>query len=260
MKNKLNSAIPHALEKVWAENPKIFSTNVASKKTPSVETLFGDFFTVGEYYFYILDVPTGALSHQNITLLDHHTFETPPAHVNEILTLIHPEDLPFVLKAEKACYAKISEIGIQHLSELKTSYNFRMKTCSGDYNLYHHQAVHILMTDEGRVQQAVNIHTNIQHITSKNRYTALVSGIGSRRDYHQIQVLELDEPLIETCLTRREVEIVTLIAKGLSTQEISSKLCISMYTVATHRKNILAKAKCKNSSELIKKALEQGVI
>ena len=42
-------------------------------------------------------------------------------------------------------------------------------------------------------------------------------------------------------LTRRENEIRSLIAEGLSSKQIAAKLCISYYTVANHRKNILQK-------------------
>lgn len=42
-------------------------------------------------------------------------------------------------------------------------------------------------------------------------------------------------------LTEREKEIIRNVARGLSNKEIAEKLCLSVYTVATHRKNICAK-------------------
>ncbi len=54
-------------------------------------------------------------------------------------------------------------------------------------------------------------------------------------------------------LSAREIEIIKLIAEGLTNNEISEKLFISIHTTKTHRKNILKKLgfKFKNSAELI---------
>ncbi|MDE6428865.1 MAG: LuxR C-terminal-related transcriptional regulator, partial [Muribaculaceae bacterium] len=42
-------------------------------------------------------------------------------------------------------------------------------------------------------------------------------------------------------LTDREKDIVRSIARGLSNKEIAERLCVSVHTVATHRRNICAK-------------------
>jgi two-component system, NarL family, nitrate/nitrite response regulator NarL len=51
-------------------------------------------------------------------------------------------------------------------------------------------------------------------------------------------------------LTQREIEICKLIFKGLSSQDIGDALFISKHTVDTHRRNILHKTGCKNTTEL----------
>jgi DNA-binding NarL/FixJ family response regulator len=55
-------------------------------------------------------------------------------------------------------------------------------------------------------------------------------------------------------LTRREKEILELIAEGLTNSGIAEKLFISQSTVDTHRKNILIKFGVNNTAHLIKKA------
>jgi DNA-binding NarL/FixJ family response regulator len=55
-------------------------------------------------------------------------------------------------------------------------------------------------------------------------------------------------------LTRREVEIIKLIAEGLTSQEMANKLFISPRTVETHRANLMKKIGVKNAIELVKKA------
>lgn len=61
-------------------------------------------------------------------------------------------------------------------------------------------------------------------------------------------------------VTRRESEILKLIADGFTNQEIAEKLFISTTTVDSHRKNLLLKFEAKNSAMLIKAAVSRGII
>ena len=61
-------------------------------------------------------------------------------------------------------------------------------------------------------------------------------------------------------ITRREKEVLGLIADGLTNNEIAKKLFISVATVDTHRKNLLAKFECKNIASLIKIAMQMQLI
>ncbi len=56
---------------------------------------------------------------------------------------------------------------------------------------------------------------------------------------------------IGTPFTDREFEIIQMIEAGLSTKQIAEKLFLSVYTVNTHRSNILEKSGFKNTSDLI---------
>ncbi|MCL4549806.1 MAG: response regulator transcription factor [Bacteroidetes bacterium] len=57
-------------------------------------------------------------------------------------------------------------------------------------------------------------------------------------------------------ITRREKEVLELIADGLTNAEIAQKLFISTTTVDSHRKNLLAKFKAKNTALLIRTAAQ----
>jgi len=61
-------------------------------------------------------------------------------------------------------------------------------------------------------------------------------------------------------LTRREKEVLELIAEGLTNNEVAQKLFISVATVDTHRKNLLAKFEAKNIASLIKAAMTMGIL
>lgn len=57
-------------------------------------------------------------------------------------------------------------------------------------------------------------------------------------------------------ITRREKEVLELIAEGMTNNEIAQKLFISTTTVDSHRKNLLAKFKAKNTALLIRTAAQ----
>lgn len=61
-------------------------------------------------------------------------------------------------------------------------------------------------------------------------------------------------------ITRREKEVLGLIADGLTNNEIAKNLFISVATVDTHRKNLLAKFECKNIASLIRLAVNMHLL
>jgi DNA-binding NarL/FixJ family response regulator len=61
-------------------------------------------------------------------------------------------------------------------------------------------------------------------------------------------------------LTPREREILQLVAEGKSSKDIANLLTLSVYTVETHRANILQKLNLKSAAELILYAVRKGII
>ena len=59
-------------------------------------------------------------------------------------------------------------------------------------------------------------------------------------------------------MTQRELEVLNLVCNGLTSQEISDKLFISIKTVEVHRTNIFQKSAVRNSSELILWAIKNN--
>jgi DNA-binding NarL/FixJ family response regulator len=61
-------------------------------------------------------------------------------------------------------------------------------------------------------------------------------------------------------LTRREKEVLQLIAQGLTNKEIADRLFVSTSTVDSHRKNLLSKFEVLNTAALIRQAMLQGLL
>jgi DNA-binding NarL/FixJ family response regulator len=65
--------------------------------------------------------------------------------------------------------------------------------------------------------------------------------------------------LYET-LTGREREVLHLAAEGLSTPEVAARLVISPKTAATHRASLMRKLDLRNQTELVRYAIQRGII
>lgn len=61
-------------------------------------------------------------------------------------------------------------------------------------------------------------------------------------------------------LTRREKEVLKHITQGLSDVDISSLLFVSASTIESHRKNLRSKLGAKNSAEIVRIAMERGLL
>jgi DNA-binding NarL/FixJ family response regulator len=61
-------------------------------------------------------------------------------------------------------------------------------------------------------------------------------------------------------LTRREKEVLTLIANGLTSQDIADHLFVSALTIETHRRNLLTKFEVNNTASLIRLAAQHGLL
>jgi two-component system response regulator NreC len=80
------------------------------------------------------------------------------------------------------------------------------------------------------------------------------------KDYLQRSTYAGDAGRSFDALTDREREVLTLIAQGLSNQEIADRLVISAKTVNRHRENIMAKLNLHSRVELVRYAIEKGLI
>ena len=66
--------------------------------------------------------------------------------------------------------------------------------------------------------------------------------------------------LIQSNISKREHEVLLLIAKGMSNQEIADVLFVSQNTIKTHTSRLFEKLEVKNRTHAIIKAKELGIL
>lgn len=102
----------------------------------------------------------------------------------------------------------------------------------------------------------------------------LIKGIKDAHEGKKVISSHLTEKMIESLtqdpkkvndgtkpvITKREIEVIKLIAQEFTTQEIADQLFVSTNTVATHKRNLFVKMDVKNSVGMVKKAVDWGLI
>jgi DNA-binding NarL/FixJ family response regulator len=95
-------------------------------------------------------------------------------------------------------------------------------------------------------------------LQGKNYFSRQAQDVIFKKYSQNVAKKKQREDLIK--LTNREIEIIKLIAEGLTSQEMADKLFISPRTVETHRANLMKKVGVKNAIELVKKAQQLELI
>lgn len=61
-------------------------------------------------------------------------------------------------------------------------------------------------------------------------------------------------------LSKREIEVLQLVAKGMTANQVAEKLYLSLDTIETHKKNIVRKLHANNTVEAVVKAVKSKLI
>lgn len=242
---------------------EVWQTYKAVKTTPKHQISFDDLtnsiISTGPFYFYIIDFFDMTLSHISPGITEIHGFDPETVSFNDILEAIHPDDIDFVAKAEGVStnffYKKV---GYEKMLSYKTSYSFRFRLKNGEYALFNHQSLMLSLDENGGLGKSLNIHTRIDHLSNLNTYKISLIGLNDEPSFINFSPSEENQDLRE--FSKREIDVIKLIANGFNNNEIAVKLFISPLTVKKHRNNILSKSDSKNTAELIKNCIFKGII
>jgi len=98
----------------------------------------------------------------------------------------------------------------------------------------------------------------LRSVHEGGRYFSKDIHIGDRDEDFR-NTITIEDRQIDEILSRRELEVLRLICKEYSNAEIAEKLFLSVSTVETHRKNLIAKLGVNNTVGLVKFALRNNL-
>lgn len=94
--------------------------------------------------------------------------------------------------------------------------------------------------------------------TGQKYFSKEINILDTDQDFRN--TITIEDKKVDEILSKREIEILTLICKEYSNSEIAEKLFLSVSTVETHRKNLIAKLGVNNTVGLVKFALKNKLI
>lgn len=256
--NKLKTIWKDWAEKLVDDQDFVFSVE-------KISDIIGNIFCPGPFYFYIFDFSSFELAyiHENVEAI----LGVNPTSItfNQILERVHPEDLAFAQACERLAGHFFSEINPSEVKNYKTNYCFRLK--AGDrYKMILHQAIAHTTDENGHIRTTLGVHSDVSHLLDINTRKISFLHIGDGPSFMGFdptkgslkQLFHPGPP--ETILTLREREVLQHLAEGDTVKDISKKLYLSDHTVRTHRNNLRRKLNCKNTPQMVAKAIRSGLI
>nr|WP_010131951.1 LuxR C-terminal-related transcriptional regulator [Microbulbifer agarilyticus] len=251
------------LTDVWEQSQNVFAKGKTDLSKVPVDELVGRVFSNGPHYHYVFDLFDQELVYMSPLVEQVHDLKIGDMTFQSILDQIHPDDMEFVASAEATAIRFLQErIGMDKVTSYKASYCFRFRVKGGEYRLFNHQSLVLETDDHGRVSKALNVHTDISHLTTKNNYRVSLIGLDGEPSFLNLEVAQHSKAAQSQRpnFTERELSVIRLVSKGLTSAQIGEALSLSEYTIKNHRKRILKKAGCQNMSQLLANCVGAGVI
>lgn len=227
-------------------------------------------FSPGPHYHYILDLPN--LHMEYVSEGTREVLGIPPEKVNLELLIerLVPEEREAMAKKEAVVIDFFCNyLAPEEVSSYKSSYFCSIRDINDKPHKICHQAIPLTLTDNYQPKHVMVVQTDVSHLILNYNNSLNFQNLGKGKSYFNVpyadgvfkpnatQEIQL-EPF--EAFTEREIEVIRKIAEGLKTGEIAEQMHISIHTLRTHRRNILAKSGYKNIHELVAQCLLAGVI
>lgn len=102
------------------------------------------------------------------------------------------------------------------------------------------------------------LYEAIKIVNEGGTYFSKEIDVISENDFRS--TITIEESKVNQILSKREIEVLKLVCKEYSNSDIAEKLFLSVSTVETHRKNLIAKLGVHNTVGLVKYALKNNLI
>jgi DNA-binding CsgD family transcriptional regulator len=207
------------------------------------------FFFVGD----IIKMQINYTSKRSFQMMGIEPDELTPYHFREG---VHPDDAQRQGLGTTQLFKMAHQLFIDGKGEELLSINLQMRNSIGHYSNLLIQCYLFFLLTPYKTVYILQVHTDIDWI-KKNK-------IGNHyyvgNDLSYFRYPDNDLLMIGNPFSSREFEIIRLIATGLNSEQIASKLFLSVHTVNTHRSNILEKTEKASIPELIYHLKESGLL
>ncbi len=216
-----------------------------------------DIFQVGDYFCMIFNPAVTAFEYCSAavqSVLGYTNLEFTP---QLFFSLLHPEDAIHYVQFESKITEFFMALPVEKVMKYKTRYDFRVQHKSGHYVRILQQVVTINMAVDGAVIHTFVVFTDITHLKTSTQMSLSLIGLEGEPSYIDAHK-QLNEIVRPQPLSKREKQVLALLAQNKTSEEIAGQLHISRHTVDNHRKRMLNKTETSSTLQLVIRAIEEG--
>lgn len=214
-------------------------------------------FQVGDFYYFIFNLKDLTLDFISKEVASVLGYEPEELDLAKLMSFIHPNDYPWFLNFESKVVEFFSQLSLDQFPNYKVRYDYRIRKKNGDYIRVLQQVIVIDYSTDRGILKTFGLHTDISDIKMSGKPMLSFIGLNGEPSFINVDI-EKVFPIASEILSSREIEILSMLIDGKTSQCIAEELFISKETVSTHRKNMLKKTNTKNTSDLISKAILNG--
>ena len=252
---------------------KIYSSQVNEYRPFEISEDFKRYasvFALGNSYLYIVNLHDFELEYVSKSVENFVNKDISDIELNDLLQTVVPEEIDIInLKSKVISDFYSNFLSKENVLTYKNIFTYRMKDGNGRLRTMLYQAIPLSVLENGMPEHVMCIQTDVSHLKVASTTTVSFINIHGGRSYFNVDITGGkfdpasrvdDEKEFSELFSVREKQIVINLSRGLNAEQIAEELNLSHHTVKTHRKNILQKSGCANTTELVAKCLINGII
>lgn len=173
-----------------------------------------------------------------------------------IFRKIHPDDLTERHILELSYFEYLKHLPSESRRHYSTSSRIRALNVSEEYSYVNHRTIYLKSLPNHSIWLALCTYAPSTDLLPRNG----IDGKIVNNQTGELIPFESYKHYGHKILSRRETEVLALVAQGLGSKQIADQLNIAVYTVRRHRQNIIGKMRVSNATEAVKTAMLMGII
>jgi|GEM_PF-1052309 len=231
---------------------------------------FASMFTLGNSYLYIVNLHDFELEYVSESVKLFVDKDEKDINLKDLLKTVLPEEIDSInLKSKVISDFYTSFLDKESVLDYKNMFSYRMKDASGQIRTMLYQAIPLSVLENGTPEHVLCIQTDVSHLKVTSTSAVSFINMNGGTCYFNVEVSKgIFDPKacdggkknLSELFSEREKQIVIRLSRGFNAEQIAKELHLSHHTIKTHRRNILQKSGCVNTTELVAKCLTHGVI
>ncbi len=252
---------------------KIYSKKIDRYRSFEISEDFKRFaaiFALGNSYFYIVNLHDFELDYVSDSVNNFVSKDIEDLELKDLLHTVIPEELESInLKSRVVSDFYTNFLRKDEVLEYKNIFTYKMRDGFGKMRTMLYQAFPLSVLENGAPEHVLCMNTDISHLHVTSTNTVSFIHLKGGKGYFNIGVSKgkfVADPqqngnkALSELITEREKQIVIYFSLGMSAEQIAAEMNLSPHTIKTHRRNILNKSGCTNTTELVAKCLTNGII